>query len=156
MVPATAQQAALVFKPLAGDASADDRKVRIRSTDVAGQAMLSGLPVNGRVQLRLQVRAAGVGLRFRASGASADGHELRFAPAERKVWLINGQSLAEVDGLDQPITLDIILKGNLLDMCINGQRTMINWITNKPGDCLVLSVENGEATFEEITARPLK
>jgi hypothetical protein len=52
--------------------------------------------------------------------------------------------------------VDAILKGNILDICIGGQRTLVNWVPARSGDGLVLFVEKGEATFDQITARPLQ
>jgi hypothetical protein len=145
MIPATGPAAALDFKALSDGISGD-----------AGQAMLSGLPSNGRVQLRVDARAASFGIRLRAKDDQGEGHEVRFAPAERKVWVTGGHSLAEVEGLDRAFSVDVIMKDNILDVCVGGQRTLVNWVPNLSGDRMIMFVEKGEASFEEIAAQPLR
>ena len=70
--------------------------------------------------------------------------------------MTGGHSLSEVEGLDRPFSVDLILKDNILDLCINDQRTLVNWVPNPSGDRLILFVDKGEATFTEITASPLR
>ncbi|MGA2501409.1 MAG: hypothetical protein ABSH20_27020, partial [Tepidisphaeraceae bacterium] len=130
--------------------------VRLRAAEGTARAMLSGLPKNARVQLCVDAKAASFGLRLRATGEKNDGHELRLAPAEGKLWVVGGQSLAGVQWLDKPILLDILLKDNILDICVNGQRTLVNWVPDLRGDRLILFVEKGEAGFDGISVRPLR
>jgi hypothetical protein len=156
MIPATSLAAALEFKALSDGVLGDARQVRIRSVEGIGQAMLSGLPTNARVQLRIDARAASFGIRLRAKDDQGEAHEVRFAPAERKVWVTGGHSLAEVEGLDRAFSVDVILKGNILDVCVDGQRTLVNWVPNLSGDQMILFVEKGEATFGQIVAQPLR
>ena len=156
MVPGTGEAAALEFKALGDGASGDGRQVRLRSADGISEAMLSGLPFNSRVQLRIAAKATSVGLRLRATGEKGAGHEIRFAPAERNIAVTGGKAISEVEGLDRVFSVDIILKDNILDICIGEQRTLVNWVPMLRGDRMVLFVEKGEATFEQIAARPLR
>ena len=156
MIPATGPATALEFKALSDGVSGDASQVRIRSIEGIGQAMLSGLPANGRVQLRIDARAASFGIRLRAKDDQGEAHEVRFAPAERKAWVTGGHSLVEVEGLDLAFSVDVILKDNILDVCIGGKRTLVNWVPNLRGDRMILFVEKGEANFEQITAQPLR
>ncbi|MGE5608677.1 MAG: LamG-like jellyroll fold domain-containing protein [Bacillota bacterium] len=156
MIPATGEATELALKPLSNGVSGDGRQVRIVSAQGVGQALLSGLPRNARIQLRIDGKAASIGLRLRASDENGPNHELRVTPAQRKVSVTGGQSLIDVEGLNRPFTLDIILKDNLLDLCIGQQRTLVNWVPNLSGDGLILFVDRGEASFTEITASPLR
>jgi hypothetical protein len=159
MIPATGGPAALTFKPLTEGVSGDARQIRIVSPDGTAQAMLSGVPANARIHLRIDANAASIGLRLRDSeeaGANDQAQALRFEPAQQKVSLRGGQSLADVEGLDRSFSVDLILKDNILDLCIDGQRTLVNWVPGLTGDRLILFVDKGEASFSEITASPLR
>ena len=156
MIPATGEPAVLDLKPLGKGVSGDGRAVGIVSAGEIGQALLSGLPVNGRIRMRIDAKAASIGLRLRTSGENGESHEVRLMLPQRKVSVAGGQSLADVDGLDRSFTLDIILKDNLLDLCIDEQRTLVNWVPLLSGNRLILFVEKGEASFTEITASPLR
>ena len=156
MIPATAEPAALMFKPLSEGASGDGRHVRIVAPGGTERAMLTGLSTNARIRLRIDAKAARIGLRLRGSGADDQGHELHVEPARQTVSLLGGQSLADVECLDRSFVLEIVLKDNILDMCIDGRRTMVNWVARLPVDRLILSVDGGEASFSEIEAAPLR
>ncbi|MFI5377934.1 MAG: LamG-like jellyroll fold domain-containing protein [Tepidisphaerales bacterium] len=156
MIPATGEPAALELKALTQGSTGDVRQVRLRSAEDTALAMLGGLPRNARVQLRIDAKAASFGLRLRASAEKVETHEIRFTPAQRKAGITGGKSLASVDGLDRPLQLDIILKDNILDLCINQQRTLVDWVPDLRGDRLILFVDKGEASFDQITVRPLR
>ncbi len=156
MIPATGAPAALEFKSLGDGVTGDATQVRLRSVEGKTQASLSGLPKNGRVQMRIDAKAASFGLRLRATADKGDSHELRFTPADRKVSVTGGKSLTSVANLDQPFTLDIILKDSILDVSIGQQHTLVNWVPELGGDRLILFVEKGEAGFERISVSPLQ
>ena len=44
---------------------------------------------------------------------------------------------------------------NVLDVCINGQRTLIDYQVAGGGDGLVFYCHAGEVTFDSITVRPV-
>jgi len=108
------------------------------------------------------------GLCVRAERARQTGCELRFAPAEGRVWFAPapGDHSAEppdpwmaidgVTGLERPFTLDLIVKDDLVDACIDGSRTLIT--RNRAGlsgDELLFFVEDGDVTFGDLQVRPL-
>ena len=77
--------------------------------------------------------AAEFGLLLRADAALMTGYRLRFAPAERKVtleaWPPPGgdhfAAISDMDGLDQPADVQICLHGSVVDVCLNGRRTLM-------------------------------
>lgn len=152
MIPASGDPAALTTPGSNVKVSA----ARVSSAEGIGQIALNGLPANGRIRMRLSGKAAGFGLRLRATDGSGGGHEVRFAPAERKVLVGGGRTLSDVEGLDRPISLDLILKDNILDLCINDQRTLVNWVPALSGSTLILFVDKGEANITDLEARPLR
>ena len=79
MIPPTGDPAALKPEGFAGDT----RTVRLNSAQGPATATFTGLPHNGRLRLRIDAKAAVVGLRMRAS-SDKDGHELRISLPEAK------------------------------------------------------------------------
>ena len=61
-----------------------------------------------------------------------------------------------MEGLDRPIEIEVIVKGDLLDVCIDGRRTLIaRAAPSFTGERLFLFAQNGGATFENIEVQPL-
>lgn len=61
-----------------------------------------------------------------------------------------------VEGLDQPFTLDIIVKKQkngtyILDACIDERRTLITWRTELSGNKIALFARNGKVSFKNVT-----
>jgi hypothetical protein len=122
-----------------------------------------------------QPGARSFGLCLRGKGRYESGCELRFDPPRQRAQygvprdrgpakdatgrIAQGRDYAieNVERLDRPFTLDIIVKDDLVDACIDGRRTMITRRDPEPdGDRLFFFAREGEVTFESIEARPLQ
>jgi hypothetical protein len=58
--------------------------------------------------------------------------------------------------LDRPFTLDVIVRDDIIDTCIDQRRTMITRRDPEPtGDRLFFFVRDGEVAFEDVVVRPL-
>jgi len=66
----------------------------------------------------------------------------------------DGPAMDKVPGLDQAFTIDLIVKDDLVDVCVGNRRTLLNRHSAN-GDRLFLFVRNGEVTFDDIKVRPL-
>ena len=145
--------------PKTGDAlSGHERSIRVNAGPGSGSAMLSDVPQNIRLTLRVTPgpKAASFGLRLRASPDGQGGRELRCTPPKRQVSLgAKGPALAQVDGLDRPFVLDIILCGDILDVCIGDRRTLIDRLAER-GKAVVFFAEDADVTFDRILVRPLQ
>lgn len=150
MIPETGHAVGL---ELEGDG--DARRIRVDSRANA-RATLKAMPRNARIRLRIDGSAKAVGLRLRASGDKGDGHEIRFFPAKREMAVTGGHRLAEIGAMDGPFGVDIVMKDRILDVCVGGERTLVNWVPDLSGDRMVLYVEDGAAAFEQITVNPLR
>ncbi|HEY3417132.1 MAG TPA: hypothetical protein VGM23_09640, partial [Armatimonadota bacterium] len=140
--------------------------ITVRSPGLA-VAALPGAPRNAVIHLRIDplpgTRA--YGLCVRGSGNYARGLEIRLRPGTATVEVRDPQSgldgvnvrhaIAQVDGLDGPLTLDIVLTGDILDVNINRRRCLVNRCPTLDGDTLFLYCESGSVTFTEIAVREI-
>jgi hypothetical protein len=130
--------------------------------------MITGLPQNVRITLRAKP-SAGVlnyGLCCRGDGEYESGCELRLEPAAQRIQYArpvqgasdpaarHGVSMEQVTGLDQETTIDMIVKDDLVDVCVGEHRTLLQRQTSQ-GDRLFFFVRQGEVSFEDIEVRPL-
>jgi beta-fructofuranosidase len=122
------------------------------------------VPKNVRITLKVKPKTdvQYFGLCFRGEGNYDNGFELRFEPARQRVQYGSPESggmapesnrcINGVAGLDNDFTLDIIVKNDFVDTCIDNRRTIITRFSDTlKGDRLFLFVSNGEVTFEDIT-----
>jgi hypothetical protein len=175
MIPASGEPLKLGFEPLRGNATENAGAILVRAQEGFAVAMLKGLPQNVRITLRINP-GAGVkhfGLTLRGQGNYEEGCELRFEPGRQRVQygVPDGGGMAKdftgpmvpvvadacidnLTGLDRPFVLDLIVKDDLVDACIDGRRTIFK---RQPaqGDRLFLFANQGDVVFEDISVRPL-
>ncbi|MGO8747011.1 MAG: LamG-like jellyroll fold domain-containing protein [Thermoguttaceae bacterium] len=176
LIPASG--ASLALPTAAADPDVLDylRTVKIEAAKGFAAATLSGVPKNVRLTLRIvpQPGAKAFGLCLRGKGRYDGGCELRFEPGRQRVQygvpenhgpakdatdrIAMGRDFAieNVENLDRPFTLDIVVKDDIIDTCIDQRRTMITRRIPEPdGDRLFFFAQEGDATFEDIAVRPL-
>jgi hypothetical protein len=170
MIPKSGQPLKLPVGASLGDAAAEDGTIRVSAPEGFAAGTLNDVPRNVRVTLRLKPKAGTkhFGLCVRGQGDYKTGCELQFEPARGHVQfapVADGQMAKEpgnwmaikgVTGIDQSFTLDLIVKDDLVDACIDNRRTIIaRDYTKLSGDRLFFFVDHGEVTFEDIQVRPL-
>jgi len=176
LIPASGEPQQMTFAALSPQASGDRDKITINADKKFAAAALDGVARNIRITLRVvpQPGVRSFGLCLRGKGDYEDGCELRFEPARKRVQfgipqnhgpandstepIIDSRNFAiqNVVKLDQPFTLDIIVKNDLVDVCIDGRRTMLSRRDPEPtGDRLFFFSREGGVTFESIVVRPL-
>jgi hypothetical protein len=166
MIPPAGEKASLPMVRVEGKATANDGKVRLDAKTAPAAAALTDMPQNARITLRIRPEA-GVkefGLVVRSSGKAGRGMELKVVPAEKaiKFNLVPAasmpagavRSLRNVDGLAETSTIDLIVKDDLLDVCVNDNRTFIVRIPSG-GQQLGFFARGGAVTFDDIVIRPL-
>jgi hypothetical protein len=125
---------------------------------------LAGMPRDARVKVTLQPHSASAPftLRLRSTEASGSGLGLRFDPIQRTAaFLFPEGALTDaapftesdaVDGLDRPVNLEIILVGDIVDVCINERRTLATRCQGLTGDRLAFDTCDAAS----IDVRPLR
>lgn len=156
MVPATGVALDLPFTALTPGVSGDSRSVRISAVEGLGAGMVEEVPVNARVSMTIspETNSADFGLCFRGSGRWESGYELHFLPYEHRVTL-NDQTISCVEGLDSPFKADVILKDDIIDVCVDDRRCVIDRCPELRGERLFLFCQNGEVSFESVEVRPV-
>ena len=176
MIPASGNPVQTTFATLGPGATGNDSRIEIKAGEAFAAGMLVGVPGNTRITLRVvpQPGARAFGLCVRGKGEYESGCELRIEPARQRVqfgvpeyrglakdgttspWG-GGYALAEgVGHLDQPFSLDVIVKDDIVDACIGGNRTLVTRMLNRPdGDRLFFFAQGGAVAFENIEIRPL-
>ncbi len=127
-------------------------------------AALAGMPRDARITLELRASSVGTpfSLRLRGTDAPGSGLGLHFDPVQRTVafqfpegdrsYAAPFTEIDAVDGLDRPAKLDIVLVGDIVDVCINERRTIATRCKGLTGDHLVFD----GCAASNIEVRPLK
>ncbi|MCB0095581.1 MAG: hypothetical protein KDE46_07660 [Caldilineaceae bacterium] len=118
---------------------------------------VTNLPPNFYLRMRLHPQPGSVrfGLRLRGSGNFASGYDLTIHIPERMVRLHN-EAIYAVNGLDQPFTLEAVVKDDIIDVCIDQRRCIVNRCPELQGDRLFVFAHNAEVYVDEIEIRPWK
>ncbi len=168
MIPATRATLPVEVQPLVGDATVGPRQVRLAAPEGFACTLIAGLPQNVRITVRAKPSAnvLNYGLCCRGNGEYETGCELRLEPAAQRIQYArpvqhasdptarNGASIDQVAGLDGETTIDMIVKDDLVDVCVGGRRTLLQRQAGQ-GDRLFFFVRNGTVSFEDIEVRPL-
>jgi hypothetical protein len=156
LVPATGRAADLTFIALTPGASASPGRIQLRAHETEEVAALYDVPVNCRIRCRVLPEAGSrrFGLGLRGSGNYEAKYDLVFEPSALRLSLAR-ESLAPVQVLDQPFDLEIVLKDDLVDVCVGQRQCLINRLPELTGRRLFLFCRNGSVAFESLEAAPL-
>ena len=167
MIPSSDEPLDLSFKPLTAGASGGGKSVRISASDGFEARMLTSVPQNVRITLvvRPEANSQYFGLCLRGAGDYEKGCELRFEPSRQRVQFgtphegrmgaDSGYAMEHVEGLDRPFALDIVVKDDVVDVCIDNRRTIVTRYWNPRGDRLFLFAQDADVAFDSIEIRPL-
>ena len=166
MIPRIGEPMDLPFKTLTKGATRDGKTIRVNSSDGFEVAMLTDVPNNARITLQAEAKpsSAYFGLCVRGMGHYQQGCELRFEPTNQRVQFgapkdgsmgeESGHAIHHVEGLDHPFTLEIILKDDIVDVCIDNRRTIIGRYKGH-GDRIFFFAQNADVLFDSVEIRPL-
>jgi hypothetical protein len=119
-------------------------------------ASVSGIPRNAYLSMTL-LPAPGArrfGLQLRTTGGLADGYGLVLQPDARRVELYDA-ALCPVLDLDAPVTLEILLKDDIIDLCLDERHCLVNRCPEQHGDHLAFFVHNGSVMVRALQMRSL-
>jgi hypothetical protein len=156
MIPASGAPLSLAPTTFTSGATKKAQSLVLEAPEGFEMATVEGVPLNAYLtaEIRPQANSALFGLGLRGSGAYETGYPLQFLPYEERVELGN-QAITAVEGLQQPFKIEIVLKDDIIDVCIDGRRCLINRCPELRGDCLFLFCQNGQVEFNHLVVRPL-
>jgi hypothetical protein len=153
--PAAGEPLQFSLQPVTPDASCQGSSLRLYAAQGLEGAVVGDVPQNVRILLDVQPApgSASFGFRLR-SGDFASGYELAFLLPERIVKLHN-EMIYAVDGLDRLFRLEIVAYDDILDVCIDERRCIINRCPEQHGDQLFFFAHNADVTMYNLQIAPL-
>ncbi len=157
MIPATG--AALALK-LTADLNArvsGNNDVSIQSPDGAGAAHTSQVPARCRIMLEIEPLSATeeYGLQLRSDDKASDGYRLNFS-ANTQIVSLGNTNIKAVNDLNKKIKVDIILYDDIIDVCIDNRRCIVNRTPEQNGNYLWLYAKHGNVNFKSVKIYQLK
>jgi len=159
VMPTSRQPLDLPISAMTTNVTCSASAVRGGSSQGLAMAAVTGVPRACRITVRVDPRGSGArlapefGLRLRSTGQYVDGYDLRFRPHDATVALQDA-GLAQVHEIKHPFSLDIVAYEDIIDVCIAGQRCLINRLPERQGKCLLLYSHDGPVSFENIKVVP--
>ena len=156
LTPPTAPAIARPVIALTAGVAAVDGNVQLDGRAGLAVAMLTEIPHNVRLTLRCCPESAvgNFGLRLRGTGNFAAGYDLLFQPVAQIVKL-HEEIITAVAGLDRPFTLEILLYADLIDVCVDGRRCIVNRCPERQGDRLFFFAHASSITVTDLIIEPL-
>ncbi|MDR3142824.1 MAG: hypothetical protein LBU37_14020 [Tannerellaceae bacterium] len=138
------------------NATKQGNDILINARGEIGGAYMQQLPYNCRITLEIEPDGNNheYGLFLRANEKAGDGYKLSFSSNLRTVQLHDAH-IEAVEGLDRPIKVDIILKGDIIDVCIDNKRCVVNRLAEKKGEYAWLYAKQGKVKFKNIQVETL-
>ena len=107
------------------------------------------LPIRSTSGAFIQPAAEAIsfGVLLSTDGTFDYGYDLSFFPQENRVQL-NQQQIFGVEGLTQSFKLEIVMQEDIIDVCIDKRRTVIDQCPERKHDGLILYAHHSEVVFE--------
>ncbi len=93
-------------------------------------------------------------LYLRSGNKASVGYKLSFSANNHIVSLAN-TGIVAVDGLNNNIKVDIIMKNDIIDVCIDNRRCIVNRLPEQKGSFLWLYAKHGNVKFKSIKVSPI-
>ncbi len=157
LIPPTDASVSFVAVPLTEHVAIETNRIHLNASQGIEVARISDVPRN--VVMTVQVRpnndSGRFGLRLKGNGNFQSGYDLGFNLAESRVDLFD-ETISCVEGLSKPFTLEIIIKDDIIDVCIDQRRCVINRCPTHQGDDLFLFAQDANVVFERMEIKPIR
>ncbi|MEJ7738637.1 MAG: family 43 glycosylhydrolase [Chitinophagaceae bacterium] len=156
MIPATSASLPLKLIHDSMTTTPDPENYLISAPNGVGAGYFENIPVNCRITLEIEPLGNNeeYGLYVRSNVKATGGYKLNFSSNNRTVTLAN-TSIYAVDGLNNNINIDIIMKNDIIDVCIDNRRCIVNRLPEQKGSMLWLFAKHGYVKFKSIKISPL-
>lgn len=131
-------------------------KYLITASDGVGAAFTDGIPLNCRITMEIEPigDSEEYGLYLRSDVKAAGGYKLSFSANNQVVTLAN-TSISAVNGLNNTIKVDIIMKDDIIDVNVDSRRCIVNRLPEQKGNFLWIYAKHGKVMFKSIEVSPL-
>jgi beta-fructofuranosidase len=156
MIPLTGPAMPLKINVALNAALAGKDAVQINAPNGVGTARIDNIPAKCRITLEIapQGTTEEYGLYLRSDDKAGIGYRLNFSANTQMVSLGN-TSIKAVSGLNKTIRVDIILNDDIIDVCIDNRRCIVNRTPEQTGSVVWLYAKHGPVTFKSIKINPI-
>ena len=122
------------------------------SINASGKAYAIDVPRNCIITLDVEPDAncTEYGMRLRSGETGNNGYALTFLPKTQQVKLAHDASLDKVDGLGNKQSLTIVMKDDIIDVCIDQRRCIVNRLPDQNGSYLWFYAQGGNVSFTNV------
>ena len=156
MMPPMKSPIALLPVAVWGKAEAKGDAVSLTSDGGLSAIRLGELPEDAYISFDMipdgYYTEAGILLRDEAE--KRNYYDVCFVPKSNKVTLGN-TFISDCRGLDKPFKVEIVMKGSVIDVCINGERCVVNRVFDYKGKYLSFYIRDGKVKIENLKVQPL-
>jgi beta-fructofuranosidase len=126
-------------------------KIQISSPNGIGSAHFDNVPYNCRITMEIEPLGNNeeCGLYLRTNEKAEGGYRLNFSSNRQTIQLGN-LSIETVEGLNNTISVDIIMIGDIIDVCVNNRRCIVNRCPEQKGNQLWLYAKQGNVNFKSV------
>lgn len=155
-MPQLGNRLSLALIPDQKSSKISDNQFEIDAQGAIGSLHSGNIPLNCRITFGVNPTGNNedFGLYLRSTDKASEGYKLSFS-ANKQVVLLANTKIQAVSGLDKPFKVDIIMNGDIIDVCINGQRCIVNRLPEKKGDFIWFYAKHGKVTFKDIKIYPI-
>lgn len=134
-----------------------DREVLLDAQGTIGGAYIKDMPYNCQITLEIEPMSNSdeYGLFLRAKDKANDGYKLSLNPNKCTIRLGEDAFIEVVPGLGEPIKVNIIMRNDIIDVCIDDRRCIVNRLPEKKGNYLWFYAKQGIVKFKNIKVSPL-
>lgn len=129
----------------------------INAPNGMGSFRIDQLPLNYRLTCTMEMQSGNIedfGFYLRGTDKDKMGYKLSFSPDKQTVRLHNTE-IASVGFLNKKVTVEIILKDDIIDVCVAGKRTVVNRLQESKGDQLWVFSTHGKIEVGSLKLEPL-
>lgn len=157
MVPETNAPLQLKLNPDLQTTVTDNNNFIINSPNGVDAAHFENIPLQCRITMEIEPQGPNeeYGLYLRSDENASSGYRLNFSAVNQTVSLGN-TSIKAVNGLNNSIKVDMILKHDIIDVCVDNRRCIVNRTPEQKGSFLWLYAKHGKVKFKSIKVYPIK
>lgn len=156
VIPATGGQLSNPVIASENASKTGNDQLSVKAPGAIGGGYINNLPPNCRITLDIEPEGNNeeYGLYLRSDDKADKGYKLSFSP-DLKIVSLRETRMEGVDGLDKKIKIDIVMKDDIIDVCIDGKRCMVNRMPESKGEYLWLYARQGIVKFSNIKVFPI-